>query len=124
MKKILFSILFFTTVGFAAASLSPGEEERAQKLGHQLRCPVCRGVAIAESPAELANKMMASVREQIVEGKSDQEILYYFEERYGEWALLQPKAEGINLAIWILPALFVIGGAGIILYRLKKGVHS
>lgn len=63
------------------------------------------------------------VRQQIAAGKSDNEVLKYFEERYGEWALLEPKAQGMNLMIWILPALVVLGGGvGIVVgaNRMKK----
>lgn len=63
------------------------------------------------------------VRQQIAVGKSDEEVLKYFEERYGEWALLEPKAEGINLVVWILPALVVLGGGAAIVVganRMKK----
>ncbi len=63
-------------------------EARVARLGGQIRCPVCRGVAIADSPSALANQMMEIVRQQVIDGKSDAEILKYFEERYGEWALL------------------------------------
>lgn len=100
---------------------SPNDPEaRAERIGQQLRCPVCRGVPIADSPSELARQMMDVVRQQIAEGKSDKEIFKYFEERYGEWALLKPKPEGMNLAIWILPAGFLLGGAAVIVMRLKK----
>ena len=93
---------------------------RIARLGHMIRCPVCRGVPIADSPSEIAGEMMQIVRQQVAAGKGDAEILKYFEDRYGEWALLEPKAEGMNLAIWILPGLvFVGGGVGIVL-RLKK----
>jgi cytochrome c-type biogenesis protein CcmH len=95
-------------------------EIRAEWIGSQLRCPVCRGVPIVDSPAVLAQEMMAVVRQQIAEGKTDDEIFRHFEERYGEWALLRPKAEGMNLAVWILPILFLLGGTGLILFRLKR----
>ncbi|MBI1909164.1 MAG: cytochrome c-type biogenesis protein CcmH [Deltaproteobacteria bacterium] len=116
---LVFFILFFS-MAHAAAQLTPEQESRANQLGRQLRCPVCRGVSIAESPAELAQQMMTLVRAQVAEGKTDQEILKYFEERYGEWALLQPKAEGMNLLVWVLPALFILVGAGLIVSRTRK----
>ena len=64
--------------------------------------------------------MMATVRSQIASGKSNEEILGYFEERYGEWALLQPKAEGANLLIWILPVVFIFCGGILILWQMRK----
>lgn len=91
-----------------------------QRLGDQLRCPVCRGVPISESPAELAKEMMQTLREQMKQGKNDEEILAFFEARYGEWVLLAPKMEGMNLAVWVLPILLLIGGTVVILKRVKK----
>lgn len=115
----IFFILIPTLLSCAKPPLDP--ESRAVRLGKQIRCPICRGVPIADSPSELASQMMTIVREQIQEGKTDGEILKYFEERYGEWALLAPKPEGMNLAIWILPIFIVMGGAAfIIVYSQRK----
>ena len=105
---------------FSCSKPAETSEARAKRLGSGLRCPVCRGVPIADSPSALANEMMDVVRRQIAAGKSDREILAYFEERYGEWALLEPKAEGMNLVIWILPALVLAGGTAGIILRLRK----
>ncbi|MBI2982131.1 MAG: cytochrome c-type biogenesis protein CcmH, partial [Deltaproteobacteria bacterium] len=99
-------------------------EERAEQIGKQLRCPVCRGVPIAESPSTLAIEMMTVVRAQVQEGKSDEEILKYFEERYGEWVLLEPKPEGMNLAIWFLPLLVFLGGGASIFIAANKRKNS
>lgn len=95
------------------------EDDRVARLGNALRCPVCRGVAIADSPAEMARRMMEEVRTQVAEGKSDEEILSFFEARYGEWSLLQPKATGENLIIWLLPLFFLACGGVYIFLRRK-----
>jgi len=119
MKKII----FFLTLAVVVASCGKSSEDsqaRVQRLGREIRCPVCRGVPIADSPSTLAIQMMEVLRQQVAEGKSDEEVLKYFEERYGEWALLKPKPEGMNLAIWILPAVFILGGAGGIIIHLRK----
>lgn len=112
--------VFLLVCLFACAEAPNDPASRAERIGSRLRCPVCRGVPIADSPSALAQEMMGVVRRQIAAGKSDEEILAYFEYRYGEWALLEPKAEGMNLAIWILPALVLVGGAGGIILRLRK----
>ncbi len=116
-----FLMLLFALMILSACSKPPNiAEQRARDLGSQLRCPVCRGVPIADSPAPLANEMMGVVKQQIAEGKSDPEILQFFESRYGEWVLLKPKAQGSTLLIWILPALVLVGGGVGILLRLRK----
>ena len=95
-------------------------EARIQQLGRQLRCPVCRGVPIFDSPSPLAREMVDIIRQQVAAGKTDREVLKYFEDRYGEWVLLAPKAEGMNLIVWFLPALFLVGGAASIIIRLRQ----
>ncbi|MBI2066463.1 MAG: cytochrome c-type biogenesis protein CcmH [Deltaproteobacteria bacterium] len=115
--KWFFLILLFWS---CATSLSTDPESRADRLGKQIRCPVCRGVPIADSPSSLAVEMMGIIRAQIAEGKTDQEILGYFEARYGEWALLEPKKEGFNLSVWIFPLIFILGGALFIVSYAKR----
>ena len=80
------------------------------RIGKQLRCPVCQGMPIAESPAEMAQTMMARVRELHAEGKTQDEIIAYFVERYGEWVLLKPKTQGINWLVWLLPPFALLFG--------------
>ena len=104
----------------SCAKPSNDPEARMQRLGRQRRCPVCRGVPIYDSPSTLSREMMDIVRQQVTEGKTDQEIMKYFEERYGEWVLLAPKAEGTNLFVWFLPALFLVGGGAGIVLRLRQ----
>ena len=85
------------------------------------RLPICcRGVPIAESPSNLAKDMMGMIYKQLEEGKTKDEILNYFVERYGDWILLQPKAQGSNLFLWIIPLLFLIGGAIFISYKSSQ----
>lgn len=118
MKRVAFILLCLLTISCRHAVESP--EARVQRLGGGLRCPVCRGVPIASSPSVLAQQMMDVVREQVAAGKSDDEILSYFEDRYGEWALLEPKPQGLNLIIWVLPILFLTGGAAFIIIRNRR----
>src|SRR5215471_4889472 len=93
-----------------SSPLAPELEARVQKLGKQLRCAVCQGLSIADSPASMARAQLDKVRELVAAGKSDDEIYSYFVERYGEWVLLQPRAAGINWLVWLGPALLIIGG--------------
>lgn len=83
------------------------------QIGLMLRCPVCQGMPIAESPAEMAQAMMTRIRELHKEGKSKDEILGYFVARYGEWVVLEPKKEGLNWLVWVVPpaVLFLLVAA-------------
>ncbi|MEO5509514.1 MAG: cytochrome c-type biogenesis protein CcmH [Longimicrobiales bacterium] len=100
-------------------SLDPKLAERARSLNMKLRCPICAGASIEESPAAQAVEMKKVVREQVVAGKSDAEIEQYFVARYGEWILLAPPARGINLLVYLLPLALVLGG-GIFVYKTAR----
>lgn len=101
--------------------LPPEQEARVQKLGKELRCAVCQGMSVADSPSSMARAQLDRVRELVAEGKSDQEIRDYFVARYGEWVLLTPKAEGFNWVVWLGPGVLLVGGAWVILRQLRGG---
>ena len=80
-------------------------------LASELRCPVCQGNSIQDSPSELAQQMRDLIRDQLRSGKTPDEVRAYFVDRYGEWILLAPKAEGLNLVVYIVPfAALLVGG--------------
>ncbi|XXF80874.1 cytochrome c-type biogenesis protein CcmH [Myxococcaceae bacterium GXIMD 01537] len=101
--------------------LAPALEARVQVLGKELRCAVCQGLSIADSPSSMARAQLDMVRELVAEGKSDQEVRDFFVARYGEWVLLSPRAEGFNWFVWLGPGLLVLGGIFVILRQLKSG---
>jgi cytochrome c-type biogenesis protein CcmH len=90
--------------------LDPAREARVQTLGKQLRCPMCQGLSIADSGSSAARAQMDKVRELVAAGQTDEQIRTYFVSRYGEWALLEPPAQGMNLLVWILPGLLLLLG--------------
>lgn len=97
--------------------LPPDQEARVQKLGKELRCAVCQGLAITDSPASMARAQLDKVRELVKEGRSDEEIKQYFVARYGEWVLLRPPTTGAGTVVWVAPVLVVLfGGLGIAFY--------
>lgn len=101
--------------------LPPAQEARVMVLGKQLRCAVCQGVSIADSPASMARAQLDKVRELVAEGKSDQEIRDYFVARYGEWALLEPTTSGLNGLLWLAPVGMLVLGVLLIMAQVKKG---
>ncbi len=94
--------------------VDPAFDERAKAVTSRLRCPVCQGESIQDSPAELATQMKSLVREQLASGKSEKEVFDYFIGKYGQWILLEPRAEGINLLVYGLPILFIVGGGALL----------
>lgn len=116
-KKINFIILSLCMSAYPALAISPGEafaddalEERARSLSMELRCMVCQNQSIDDSDAPLAADLRMLIREQIQAGKTDDEILDFIEDRYGEFALLKPRLDIKNAPLWGLPFLLVIAG--------------
>jgi cytochrome c-type biogenesis protein CcmH len=100
--------------------LEAEKEARVMRLGKQLRCAVCQGVSIADSPASMARAQLDKVRELVSENKTDDEIYAYFIERYGEWVLLQPTTGGLNSVLWLGPLALLGIGLIVIVMQSKK----
>lgn len=98
----------------------PRLESLTKSVASQLRCPVCQGLSIQDSPSELSQQMRTVVKEQLAAGKSEQEVKDYFISKYGEWILLEPQAHGFNVLIYALPALLVLGGAVFLVVIVRK----
>ena len=98
------------------------DEERYHKLTNELRCLVCQNQTIADSNAGLAVDLRNQVADQISSGKTDDEILTYMEERYGEFVLYNPQMSLENLGLWIGPFIVIILAIFIAINTIKK--HS
>ena len=100
----------------------PVLESRARDLSAGLRCLVCRNESIDESNADLARDMRLLVRERLVEGDSDSDVIAFIVERYGEYVLLRPTTDGVNIILWVAaPVLFVIALLSAGLYLRQRG---
>ncbi|HEX7118746.1 MAG TPA: cytochrome c-type biogenesis protein [Longimicrobiales bacterium] len=110
--------------GGAAAQYDPELEARTSAVASQLRCPVCQGLSIEDSPTDLARDMRAVVREQLAAGRSPDEVKDYFVSKYGEWILLEPEPHGLNLAVYVLPVLALALGAGVIVRSVRRWTHA
>ena len=95
-------------------------EARTSDVARQLRCPVCQGLSIQDSPSELSQSMRAVVRDQLAAGKTPDEVKTYFVSKYGEWILLAPAARGFNLVAYALPVVVVIGGCLLIAFAVRR----
>jgi cytochrome c-type biogenesis protein CcmH len=86
----------------------PALEARAREISRDIRCPVCQGESIDDSSAPISRDLRLIIRERIVAGDSDDEVVDYIVARYGEFVLFNPRAEGSNLILWLAgPALFL-----------------
>lgn len=107
----------------APAFEDPAMQARYEQLSRELRCLTCRSESIADSNAQLASDLRRQVRELMAAGKSDQEILQYMVDRYGEYVLYKPPLVPRTWLLWAAPALLVIGGgiaAAVVISRKAK----
>ena len=95
-------------------------EARTSDVARQLRCPVCQGLSIQDSPSELSQSMRAVVRDQLAAGKTPDEVKAYFVSKYGEWILLAPAAHGFNIVAYALPVFVVVGGCLLIVVAVRR----
>ncbi len=84
-------------------------DQRLFALGSQLKCLQCVGESVAGSQAPLAVQFRDEIRSQMRAGNTDDEILNYFADRYGQDVLLNPPTTGFGAAVWVLPVLVVAG---------------
>jgi cytochrome c-type biogenesis protein CcmH len=96
------------------------DQERFQSLTNELRCMVCQNQTIAESNAGLAVDLKKQVAKQINEGKTDDQILNFMEERYGEFVLYNPPVSLENSLLWLTPFVVLIIAVLILISALKR----
>jgi len=93
---------------------------RTAEVASTLRCPVCQGESLQDSPSELAQQMKSVVRERLRQGETPDQVRAYFAGRYGEWILLEPKMTGLNVLLYVLPVFLILGGLVLIVFLVKK----
>jgi cytochrome c-type biogenesis protein CcmH len=115
------------TVSLPAKAVQPDEvlkdpalEARARKLSQELRCLVCQNQSIDDSNAELARDLRVIVRERLVAGDSEAQVLAFVEKRYGEFVLLRPPFRLHTLLLWLTPLILLVGAGGVLLRRARS----
>lgn len=98
----------------------PAMEARAREISRSLRCPVCQSENIDDSDAGIARDLRLLVRERLVAGNSDADVVDFVVARYGEYVLLNPPVRGANLLLWAAGPLLLLAGAGIAATALRR----
>jgi cytochrome c-type biogenesis protein CcmH len=104
-------------VGFVRGDPTPAD--RVARLGSAIKCPVCQGEAIIDSPSPTAQAMVEVLEEKVAAGESDGQIVDYFKTRFGDGIYLDPPFSGTTLLVWLLPLFAVVGGVWMILSRRR-----
>lgn len=107
-------------VGARPERRDPSSAARAMRIARELRCPVCQGLSVADSPSSTARAMVDDVKRRIEEGESDGEIRRAFVDRYGEWILLRPQGSGLSALAWTIPIVALVLGAGGLTLRFRR----
>jgi len=118
---LLLSCMAFTLANGVAQSTAddPATEARLRNLSQELRCLVCQNETLADSRADLADDLRREIREQMKAGKSDQEIIAFLTQRYGDFVLYRPRVRPVTYLLWFGPFVLLVGGM-LVLYRYVK----
>jgi len=125
--RILFSFLMLSllvTVAYAVdtedALDDPVLQARYEKIVGEVRCLKCQNQTIKDSNAFLAGDLRREIRHMLEDGLTDEQIFDFLVERYGDFALYKPRASGKTLILWIAPALFLLGGAFVLVNIVRR----
>jgi len=97
---------------------------RTEAVAALLRCPVCQGLSVADSPASMAQNMKGEVRALLARGYAEDQVLAYFERSYGEFVRLQPPLRGVNWLVWLGPLAGLLAGGAVVAMTLRRAPAS
>lgn len=124
--KALMAALFLLAAAPALA-VEPGErlddpalETRAREISQELRCLVCQNQSIDDFNADLARDLRLLVRERLVAGDTDAEVVDYITDRYGDYVLLRPPFQANTLILWLAPAVLLLAGGAALAMRMRR----
>lgn len=129
MRRLAVALALGLTLAAPAFAADPAEmlkdpklEQRAEKLGKELRCLVCQSESIEDSNADLARDLRIIVREQIQAGSTDEQVKKFVVDRYGDYVLLRPPFKASTLVLWVGPfVLFVLGLVAVWAFYRRRG---
>ncbi len=125
-KRSLFLVLAVVAItgaiwSFMILSAARNEtlDQRVHDVASQLKCPVCQGESVADSPSQISQQMRGVIRQQLQSGKSEQQIIQYFIDRYGQQIVWSPPWQGFTLLAWLVPIALLLGGAVLLFMVLR-----
>ena len=120
MKVVAFSLLLSFAFLVNAQENNPQTEQRIRALSEKLRCLVCQNQSLADSNAELAQDLRVKLREQVQAGRSDEEIMDYLVQRYGDFVRYEPPFKASTALLWIGPFALLASALGLLLVILRR----
>src|SRR5579872_1454142 len=128
MKKRRAFLIIIAVVMLLAAIWSyvllvaPSQEsldQRVHDVASQLKCPVCQGESVADSPSTISQQMRGVIRQQLQQGQSEQQILQFFVSRYGSGILWSPPKQGFTMLAWGIPIAILLAGALLLMLVMR-----
>ena len=120
MKVVAFSLLLSFAFLVNAQEKNPQTEQRIRALSEKLRCLVCQNQSLADSNAELAQDLRLKLREQVQAGRSDEEIMDYLVQRYGDFVRYEPPFKASTALLWIGPFALLASALGLLVMILRR----
>jgi len=102
------------------ATDDPALEARMQRIAVELRCLVCQNQTIAESPAGLSDDLRREIREQLQRGATDEQVVQYMTDRYGDFIRYRPPMNPSTVALWASPIVLLVGGLLVLVLVLRR----
>ena len=126
--KAFLAALAMSVLALPAFAVQPDEmladpalEARARAISADIRCPVCQGESIDDSNAQISRDLRLIIRERLVAGDSDAEVVDFLVARYGEFILFNPRATGANLLLWLAgPIMLILGGGAAFVFLRRR----
>jgi cytochrome c-type biogenesis protein CcmH len=123
LRRLFANVLMLFALVAMAKDAPPTDdaaiEARVQRITEELRCLVCQNETIAGSSASLAEDLRAQVREMVKKGESEEQIVQYMTDRYGDFVLYRPPLKGTTLLLWFGPGLLLVGGLTALILVLR-----
>jgi cytochrome c-type biogenesis protein CcmH len=120
---VLAALAFIAAVWFSLIFIVPKPptvEQRVHNIAAQLRCPVCQNESVADAPSTVAQDIRKQIQQQVLAGKSDQQIIQFFIDRYGEQTIIYaPQWQGFSILMWVVPILLLLGGMLLIFFVIR-----
>jgi len=121
---IVVLVLLFTVPAFAVEPEEvlddPALEARARILSLDVRCVVCQNQSIDDSPAQIAADMRRAIRERLVAGDDNDQVLTYLVDRYGDYVLLRPPFRPATYLLWFGPGIVLLIGVIGVAWGLRR----
>lgn len=107
---ILALVVGLWTVTAIRAAQPQSLDQRTYEVASQLQCPVCNGESVADASTQVAAEMRDVIRHKLSQGESEQQVLQYFHDNYGDTILENPPKQGFTMIIWAGPVVGLLLG--------------